>query len=95
MIEQILIILLVIFISFYITFPYFFGYKEKANTEKLNSREMEIYKLENLKNLYLNEIKDIEFDYGLGKLSEDDYRELLSKYKLKTAGVIKAIDEIR
>lgn len=40
----------------------------------------------------LNEIKDIDLDYGLEKLGENDYKELRQKYRLKAAQVIKKIE---
>ena len=44
------------------------------------------------KDQLLNEIKDIELDYGLEKLGENDYKELRQKYRLKAAQVIKKIE---
>lgn len=44
------------------------------------------------KDQLLNEIRDIDLDYGLEKLGEGDYRELRQKYRLKAAGVIKKIE---
>ena len=41
----------------------------------------------------LNEIKDIDLDYGLEKLDENDYRELRKKYRYRAAEIIKKIDE--
>jgi len=40
-------------------------------------------------------IKEIDFDYDLGKLSKDDYDELQKKYKLQAASILKEIDKIR
>ena len=40
----------------------------------------------------LDEIKDIDLDYGLEKLGENDYKELRQKYRLKAAQVIKKIE---
>ncbi len=44
------------------------------------------------KDQLLNEIKDIDLDYGLEKLGENDYKELRQKYRLKAAQVIKKIE---
>jgi len=41
------------------------------------------------KDQLLDEIKDIDLDYGLEKLGENDYKELRQKYRLKAAQVIK------
>ncbi len=37
-------------------------------------------------------LKELEFDYGTGKLSEDDYQELHSRYKAKAVSILKEID---
>jgi hypothetical protein len=44
------------------------------------------------KDLILNEIKDIDLDYGLEKLNENDYKELRQKYRIKAAEIIKKIE---
>jgi len=44
------------------------------------------------KDLILNEIKDIDLDYGLEKLNENDYKELRQIYRIKAADIIKKID---
>ena len=38
-------------------------------------------------------IKDIEFDYQMGKLSEEDFKELRQKYKDEAVGLLKTIDK--
>lgn len=38
-------------------------------------------------------IKEIEFDHAIGSLSEEDYRDLRERYKLKALGLLKAIKE--
>lgn len=48
--------------------------------------------LEHQKDMLVNQIKDIEFDYHLGKLSDDDYSALTREYKLKAASIIKQMD---
>ena len=44
------------------------------------------------KDRLIDEIKDIDLDYGLEKLGESDYRELRQKYRLKAAKVIKELE---
>jgi len=43
------------------------------------------------KDLILNEIKDIDLDYGLEKLNENDYKELRQIYRIKAADIIKIL----
>lgn len=38
-------------------------------------------------------LKELEFDYGTGKLSEEDYQELRDQYKAKAVSILKEIDE--
>ena len=90
--EQFLILLLVLIVSFYISYPYFFGGTSK--TAGSSSPDL-LEKLTEQKELYISEIKDIEFDYGLGKLDDKDYQQLLNDYKLKAASVMEEIDEIK
>ena len=38
-------------------------------------------------------IKDLDFDYRTGKLSEDDYKELKERYELEALHILKDIDD--
>ena len=38
-------------------------------------------------------IKDLDFDYKTGKLSEDDYTELKERYELEALHILKDIDD--
>ena len=40
-------------------------------------------------------IKDIEFDYQMGKLSEEDFQALRQQYKDEAVGLLKKIDQIQ
>ena len=46
------------------------------------------------RDLIINEIRDIDFDFGLGKLNTRDYNEIKDKYRHKAAEIFKQIDEI-
>lgn len=48
--------------------------------------------LEYQKELALNEIKDIAFDYRMGKLNDEDYTKLTEEYKNKAALILKKLD---
>jgi NADH pyrophosphatase NudC (nudix superfamily) len=43
------------------------------------------------KQLLLNEVREIEFDYQMGKLSEEDYQTLSHEYKIRAAKVLKEL----
>jgi len=40
-------------------------------------------------------IKDIEFDYQMGKLSEEDFQALRQQYKDEAVGLLKKIDQVQ
>jgi len=40
-------------------------------------------------------LKELEFDYGVGKLSDEDYKELQQKYQGEAIAVLKRIDELQ
>lgn len=49
--------------------------------------------LEREKLLTLRAIKELEFDRAMGKLSEDDFRELAGRLRGRAAGLIRQLDE--
>lgn len=61
--------------------------KENTLTDKWKS-------LTSQKESLYSALKDIEFDYGLGKLSKDDYEELKKTYKVKASTILKQLDDI-
>lgn len=48
--------------------------------------------LDEEKRAILRALKDLEFEYGLGKLTEDDYRELKAKYRAQAKAVLQKMD---
>jgi uncharacterized protein involved in exopolysaccharide biosynthesis len=88
-------------VAIYISLPFFRRTvdKELDNPEMLTniSEDPAVQKLktlENQKDTLYSAIKDIEFDFSLGKLSADDFQELNTKYKIEAAGVLKEIDSL-
>ena len=67
MIEQLFIILIVLLVSAYVTYPFFMRSKDHEVIYDNTSDNIEFNMLQNQKEMYLEEIKDIEFDYGLGR----------------------------
>ncbi|MEM7008367.1 MAG: zinc ribbon domain-containing protein [Thermodesulfobacteriota bacterium] len=84
--------------ALYIVLPFFLKKKEDGNInsiqEPLDSISEKLIALHNKKETLYSAIRDIDFDYGLGKLSKDDYEELNNKYQTQAASVLKEIDEI-
>jgi len=59
--------------------------KRKENREEaLQQRKEEVYKV----------IKEMDFDYGMGKISEDDYQELKSQYTARAVEILKEFDKV-
>ena len=51
--------------------------------------------LEYRKQFLLREIKDIDMDYLMGKLSDDDYAQLSADYKAQAVAVMKELDALK
>lgn len=100
--ETLIILIISAAVAIYIALPFFLKRGSQGNDApvifEVESREHEIEKLKSLDNqketLY-SAIRDIDFDYDLGKLSKEDFKELRNKYKLEAAGVLKEIDQIQ
>ncbi|GJM15298.1 MAG: hypothetical protein DHS20C13_06250 [Thermodesulfobacteriota bacterium] len=100
--DIIIILIITAAAAIYIALPFFIKKRDLANETLMNSytnkedpvtEKLKI--LDNKKETLLSAIRDIEFDYGLGKLSKEDFEELNNKYKLEAASVLKEIDEIQ
>ena len=87
------IFLISIIISIYILLPFLKNYLMASQKDivALNF-DPEHMALVREKDRLIDEIKDIDLDYGLEKLGENDYKELRQKYRLKAAKVIKALE---
>lgn len=59
-----------------------------------NPRIERLKALDSRKEALLTAIKDIEFDYGLGKLSTEDFNELNRQYRIEAADVLKEMDSV-
>ncbi len=82
---------LAILAAIYIGYPFFRSKNETMafdvnhSIEDLEAKKVEIYKA----------IKDIEFDYEMGKLSREDFEELRSQYKAEAVKILKQLDQVR
>lgn len=90
--EYIISLLLVVLVSVFTVYPLFLGRRKQgvADSSEINRLEQ----LYEKRDLYYSSIKDIELDCDMGKLSEQDYAELTSRYKEKAAAVTKRISEL-
>lgn len=97
--EYILITLIVLGITMFICYPFFtktgsenlFEEDKKNYTEK---RKSDLQLLEENKLELYSAIKEIEFDHGLGKLTDEDYKELRGSYIYEAAKVVRKIEEL-
>ncbi|MDA2919410.1 hypothetical protein MYX76_07965 [Desulfobacterota bacterium AH_259_B03_O07] len=96
----IIVLAIAIIISIFIVIPFFSrSHLDNSNhEEETNLRDEPLVskwkKLNSEKETLYDALKDIEFDYGLGKLSKDDYEDLTKTYRVKAASVLKQLDDI-
>ncbi len=91
--EYVISLLLVVLVSVFTVYPLFLGRRKPGAADS-----PEVSRLEQLyerRELYYSSIKDIELDRDMGKLNEQDYAELISRYKEKAAAVTKQISELQ
>ena len=91
--EYVISLLLVALVSVFTVYPLFLGRRKQgvADSPEVNRLEQ----LYERRDLYYSSIKDIELDRDMGKLNEQDYAELISRYKEKAAAVTKQISELQ
>jgi len=79
--------------AIFISLPFFLRHRGRSGEEYFPDRRAEKLKeLNSRKDSLLTAIKDIEFDYGLGKLTRDDFEELDGKYRVEAASLLKEMD---
>ena len=90
--EYIISLLLVMLVSIFTIYPFFLGRRKQGVADSSGVNRLE--QLYERRDLYYSSIKDIELDRDMGKLSEQDYAELISRYKEKAATVTELISEL-
>ena len=91
--EIILALVIALLAALFIAIPFFLRHKTTDGAEYFPDPGTEkARELNSRKDSLLTAIKDIEFDYGLGKLSRDDFEELHGKYRVEAAALLKEID---
>ncbi len=91
--EYIISILLVVLVSGFTVYPLFLSHRR--GSRGVDSQDDRLEQLYEKRDLYYSSIKDIELDRDMGKLSDQDYTELISRYKEKAAAVTKLISELQ
>ncbi len=87
--EIILIAVLVIAVIAFIAYPLFSTAREKI-AGKANALDALVAQRDST----YDAIHDLDFDFQLGKLSQDDYAALRDKYKARAAQVLQQIDAV-
>ena len=91
--EYVISILLVVLVSVFTVYPLFLSRRKQGVAGSPEARKLE--QLYEKRDLYYSSIKDVELDRDMGKLNEQDYAELISRYKEKAATVTKLISELK
>ena len=89
-----IIILLSLGILYYILYP-LFNPRYRLSFLPMGIENAEVEKLQVSKNEYLMAIKEIEFEYRMGKISPEDYEKLRSEYQKNVIQIYRALDELR
>jgi hypothetical protein len=82
-------IILAILTALFVGYPLLQKRQQKVSfalnhrAQELEARKAEIYAA----------IRDIDFDYRMGKLSQEDYETLREQYKAEAIGMMKQIDQ--
>ena len=97
--EYYFIIPLIIIVCLYVCYPFFLkrndpGLYIEEEDENIPDDEKSLKYLQYEKDRIYRAIKEIEFDFGLGKLSDDDYSELRKSYIYQAAEIVKKMDEL-
>ncbi|KAB2832620.1 MAG: hypothetical protein F9K51_04795 [Candidatus Dadabacteria bacterium] len=91
--ETIPALVIALLAAIFISLPFFLRAGKRPGDEYFPDKRTEKLKeLNSRKDSLLTAIKDIEFDYGLGKLTREDFEELHGKYRIEAASLLKEID---
>ena len=93
--EYVISLLVVVLVSVFTLYPLFLGYGRGKRGVGDSPDVDRLERLYEKRDLYYSSIKDIELDRDMGKLNEQDYAELISRYKEKAATVTKLISELK
>ncbi len=90
--EYTVILLILVIVGYWIFHPLFrpkpieglSPQKREDKGKALQQRKEDVYAA----------IKEMDFDFEMGKISEEDYRELKSQYKAKALEILKELDTV-
>ncbi|MFQ5651874.1 MAG: zinc ribbon domain-containing protein [bacterium] len=79
-------------VSFFVILPFLQARWRKGSSHALRTNQRASDLVDRKHALYAA-IKDIEFDFQMGKLSEEDFQELRQQYKNQAVNILKKIDQ--
>ena len=83
---------MVILAGFYILAPLFRETRSRLDVELL--AETELDRLFDRKAVVYRNLKDLEFEYSMGRLSNADYKRLETEYKNEAATILEKLDQL-
>ena len=95
--EKIFILIIVMAVAVFISIPFFRRRVEEDSEDPdqpKGDREAELNRLNAEKESFLAAIKEVDFDYKVGKLTKEDYQELETKYKTGAALLLQRIENL-
>ena len=82
---------LFILVILYVAYPFLTDLaEEKRKEKKLTHRETAIQNKDDV----FTTLKDIEMDYHMGKLSDEDYQMLKAEYEMQAISAIEEVDRL-
>lgn len=94
MITIVIFVLLTLAISYYVVFPIVQDRRGTGSLKNTISNHQASDLVERKEAIYAA-IKDMEFDFEMGKLSQKDFEQLRQQYKDEAVGLLKGIDRIQ
>ena len=89
--EQLIAPILFIGVVLYVAYPLFAEPEEDVRSDPRNAdREQVLEEKENL----VDNLKDIEMDYQMGKLSQKDYEQLKLHFEQRAVGVFDRLEQL-
>ena len=76
----------------FVTYPLL---KQRRHPSADSVEDEELQELHSRRDTTYSMLKELEFDFQSGLLTEDDYRDLETKYKKKAVSILKGIDNLK
>ncbi|GAB4232324.1 MAG: hypothetical protein Kow00109_04720 [Acidobacteriota bacterium] len=84
--------LLLVGLVLYVAWPFF---REETRSWEEDGEAEPLARLTAEKEEALENLKDIEMDFRMGKLSEEDYRRLREEWEMKAVAVLEQLDRLK